>query len=120
MGTADLQAMCMSKLPDTSDAQACSAQLSAYKARGQCVDAGAPADAASGPAPSCMTATFPCSAGLSLVYCRVLDDAGACSSSYYVAAGQTFACASCTDMSACGSAARNACTGSGGDAGAGD
>lgn len=111
MATADLQASCMSRLPDTTDTAACSAQLSAYAAQGQCVDAGMDAGA-----PKCMTATFPCAPGMALEYCQVLGSTGACSSSYYVAAGQTFVCTACTDMSGCGTAARNACAG-GGDSG---
>ena len=116
MATADLRASCMSKLPDTSDSAACSAQLSAYVAQGQCADAGGGpgTDAA---APTCMTATYPCAPGSALEYCEVLTSTGACSSSYYVVAGQTFVCTPCTDMSGCGTAARNACAG-GADSGA--
>jgi hypothetical protein len=110
MATSDLQASCMSKLPDTTDTSACSAQLSGYEAQGQCVDAGT--DAA---APKCMTATFPCAPGMALEYCQILGSTGACSSSYYVVAGQTFVCTPCTDMSACGAAARNACAGDSGE-----
>jgi hypothetical protein len=89
-------------------------------AKGECLDAGAPSGPDSGARtpPNCMTATFSCGPGGALEYCVVTDDAGACTSSYYVVAGQTFVCASCTDMSGCGGAARAACAG--GDAGTSD
>jgi hypothetical protein len=112
--------MCMSALPSTSDSAACSAQLSMYMAKGECVDAGAPSgpDSGTGAPPTCSTATFPCAPGRALEYCVVKDDSGACTSSYYVVSGQTFVCVPCTDMSGCGGAARAACAG--GDAGATD
>lgn len=112
LATPDLRSMCMSKLPsDTSDGATCSAQLSAYMAQGECADGGAGAPDSGGvPQATCMAGSF-CASG-AFQYCRVVDDAGACTSSYYLVGGQTFACVSCTDMSGCGDAARSfACSG---------
>ena len=116
MATPDLQAMCMANLPSSGDQAACSSQLSKMLSQGMCSDAGGGSGADGGPGTTCQTATFSCGPGGSLEYCHTVTASGACVDPYYTVGGQTFACTTCADLSACGNAARAYCQGNG-DAG---